>query len=178
MVEEITRDFLMLFATIDPIGTLSIFVALTGGMAAAERRRVAVRATLLAGGVLIADHSPGLYDEHLKRRPVGLLDELFGVRERSFTLRDLLVREGRPADAARLPTGAAAAEVGVRGALAEPAGDLKVESMALENRASDELLALTKKLYEAQVAEARDPVLRRAAYRASPRAVNQRSHRS
>jgi multiple antibiotic resistance protein len=49
----ITRDFLMFFATIDPVGTLALFVALMGSVPVAERARTAVRAVLYSGGILL-----------------------------------------------------------------------------------------------------------------------------
>jgi multiple antibiotic resistance protein len=53
LLESATRDFLMLFVTIDPIGTLSLFVPLTSSLTAAGRRRAAVRAVLFGGGILV-----------------------------------------------------------------------------------------------------------------------------
>jgi multiple antibiotic resistance protein len=46
------RDFMMMFVTIDPIGTLCLFVPLTASIPAVERPRVARRAVLYAGLVL------------------------------------------------------------------------------------------------------------------------------
>lgn len=45
--------FTTLFVIIDPIGLLPLFVALTQGMTAAQRRAIALRASLLAVGVLL-----------------------------------------------------------------------------------------------------------------------------
>jgi multiple antibiotic resistance protein len=45
-------SFATLFVIIDPIGLLPIFIALTPGMSAAQRRSIAVRAALVAFGVL------------------------------------------------------------------------------------------------------------------------------
>lgn len=53
LFEAVVRDFLMLFVTIDPIGTLSLFVPLTVHMSPAERARTALRAVLCGGGILI-----------------------------------------------------------------------------------------------------------------------------
>ncbi len=53
-VAHALRDFLMLFVTIDPIGTLSLFVPLTATTPAAERPRVALRSVLYGGGILFA----------------------------------------------------------------------------------------------------------------------------
>jgi len=54
MFEQALRDFLMLFATIDPIGSLAIFVAVTTAAAPAEKRRIAFRAVGYAAIVLVA----------------------------------------------------------------------------------------------------------------------------
>ncbi len=54
MVEQILRDFMMILVTIDPIGTLSIFVPLTGNIPEKERFKVAKRAVLFAGIILFA----------------------------------------------------------------------------------------------------------------------------
>ena len=54
MVEQILRDFMMILVTIDPIGTLSIFVPLTGNITEKDRFRVAKRAVLSAGIILFA----------------------------------------------------------------------------------------------------------------------------
>jgi len=54
MLEQAVRDFLMLFATIDPIGTLALFVPLTMRLDATARRRMASRAVIYAGLVLLA----------------------------------------------------------------------------------------------------------------------------
>ena len=54
MIEQVLRDFLMLLVTIDPIGTLALFVPLTASATAIERRRVAIRAVVYAGIVLLA----------------------------------------------------------------------------------------------------------------------------
>lgn len=46
--------FVALFVVIDPIGLAPLFVALTAGMSHAKRRRIAVRATAISIGVLLA----------------------------------------------------------------------------------------------------------------------------
>lgn len=53
MFEKFLQDLLIIWATIDPIGTTAIFVSLTAGMPAAERRRAATRTVTYAGIVLI-----------------------------------------------------------------------------------------------------------------------------
>ncbi|MDO5630773.1 MAG: MarC family protein [Paracoccus sp. (in: a-proteobacteria)] len=44
--------FVTLFVVIDPIGLLPLFIALTGGMSVAQRRRIAWRALAVAAGLL------------------------------------------------------------------------------------------------------------------------------
>jgi multiple antibiotic resistance protein len=53
MLDEIARSLLILFATIDPIGTLSIFVGVTASVPASERAKIAVRSVLIGGAVLV-----------------------------------------------------------------------------------------------------------------------------
>jgi multiple antibiotic resistance protein len=50
---KITRDALLFWATIDPVGTVVLFAALTAGMKAAERKLVACRAVLYASFILV-----------------------------------------------------------------------------------------------------------------------------
>jgi len=54
MFEKYTRDALILWATVDPIGTLALFAAITARLAPAARRRAALKAVLYAGTVLVA----------------------------------------------------------------------------------------------------------------------------
>jgi multiple antibiotic resistance protein len=53
MGEKAIRDAMMLWATIDPIGTMALFLAVTASASAGERRRIALRATLYAAVILI-----------------------------------------------------------------------------------------------------------------------------
>ena len=41
LIEKFIRDSLMFWATIDPVGTLSIFAGLASGMTGRERQRIA-----------------------------------------------------------------------------------------------------------------------------------------
>src|SRR6266702_7120871 len=43
---KISKDFATLWTTIDPIGNVALFAALTASLTRAERRRTALRATL------------------------------------------------------------------------------------------------------------------------------------
>ena len=52
-IEKLLQDALVIWATIDPIGTLAIFTALTGGLDAAQRRRTALRAIAYSTVVLL-----------------------------------------------------------------------------------------------------------------------------
>ena len=53
LVEKYIRDALMLWATIDPIGTLSLFAALTARLTEEVRKRTALKATLYATAILV-----------------------------------------------------------------------------------------------------------------------------
>ena len=52
MLEDAINAFTTLFVVIDPIGNAPIFLALTVGATAAERRRIAVRGVLVAAMIL------------------------------------------------------------------------------------------------------------------------------
>jgi hypothetical protein len=79
------------------------------------------------GGTVVADHSPGLYDERLRLRPEPALDALFGVHGRSLSIDRLQVHEGVPAAAARLQAGPAAAERGLRAKISDPVSGFHVQ---------------------------------------------------
>ncbi|HYS53547.1 MAG TPA: MarC family protein [Thermoanaerobaculia bacterium] len=53
MIQQAIRDFLMLLVTIDPIGTLAIFVPITSAVSHHEKARIARRAVIYGGLVLI-----------------------------------------------------------------------------------------------------------------------------
>ncbi|RLQ88730.1 MarC family protein [Notoacmeibacter ruber] len=47
------REFITIAVVVDPVGTIPVFLAATVGMRAVTRRRIAIRAVLTAGGVLL-----------------------------------------------------------------------------------------------------------------------------
>ena len=53
MIDKFTTDALMLWATIDPIGTLAIFSALTSGSSLEERRKIALKAIAYSALILL-----------------------------------------------------------------------------------------------------------------------------
>jgi multiple antibiotic resistance protein len=53
MLELIIKNFLILWTTIDPPGTLALFVGMTSGMLAQDRKQIAKRAVTYAGIVLV-----------------------------------------------------------------------------------------------------------------------------
>ncbi len=53
MVDNPLSDFVTLFVTIDPVGTVPIFLAVCAGTQPRESRRMAMQAVLIAGGVLL-----------------------------------------------------------------------------------------------------------------------------
>ena len=53
MIEHAIKDFLFLWATIDPIGTVVIFTALTKRFSKERRKKTALKATIYATIVLV-----------------------------------------------------------------------------------------------------------------------------
>lgn len=53
MLEKLIQDALILWATIDPIGTMGIFAALTVHLSPVDRRRTAYKVVIYAGAVLM-----------------------------------------------------------------------------------------------------------------------------
>ena len=53
MAQALLQEFVLFWAVIDPIGTVPVFLAATVGMTQATCRRVAVRAVLVASGLLV-----------------------------------------------------------------------------------------------------------------------------
>jgi len=53
-MDRLVNEFLMFVATIDPVGTLALFVGLTAGLAPAQRRKVAFRAIGYSALILLA----------------------------------------------------------------------------------------------------------------------------
>jgi multiple antibiotic resistance protein len=53
MAQELLALFVTLFVIIDPIGSVPVFIGLTGSLSPEARKRVALKAILVAGGVLL-----------------------------------------------------------------------------------------------------------------------------
>ena len=53
MLQKIIRDFVTIWTTVDPIGALALFAALTASLSTGERRRVARRAIFYAAIILV-----------------------------------------------------------------------------------------------------------------------------
>ena len=53
MLDEIFPQFVTLWVVIDPIGTIPVFVAVSAGMEASMRPRLALHAAAIASGVLM-----------------------------------------------------------------------------------------------------------------------------
>lgn len=47
------KEFITLWVVIDPIGTIPVFLAVTAGLSAAQQKKIALRATLTAGLILV-----------------------------------------------------------------------------------------------------------------------------
>ncbi|MCA8973673.1 MAG: beta-galactosidase [Planctomycetes bacterium] len=70
-------------------------LVLPAAIALGDRALQAITSYARAGGTVLADHTPALYDAELSLRERGGLDDLFGITQRSLRWQDLLVREGR-----------------------------------------------------------------------------------
>ena len=53
MLEKLSQDALVIWATIDPIGTMALFAALTSHLTDKQRRKTAFKTVLYAGCVLL-----------------------------------------------------------------------------------------------------------------------------
>jgi len=53
MLDSLVTQFVLLWAVIDPVGTLPVFISHTGGFTEAQRRHVAFKAVLVSAGVLL-----------------------------------------------------------------------------------------------------------------------------
>lgn len=53
MLSHFLTTFVTLFVIIDPIGSVPVFIGLTGGYAPTRRKKIATKAILVAGGVLL-----------------------------------------------------------------------------------------------------------------------------
>jgi len=54
MLQKYIRDALILWTTIDPIGTMALFVVITAHMTPQHRRKTALKATLYSGAILLS----------------------------------------------------------------------------------------------------------------------------
>jgi len=53
-VDDLIRQFILLFTIIDPIGSVPVFIAITAGIDTTLRKRIALRACAISAGVLLA----------------------------------------------------------------------------------------------------------------------------
>lgn len=104
-------------------------LVLPAALALADRACRAIDAYVRQGGVVCADHSAGLYDEHLVLRSAGGLDALFGLTARSLRQADQRIAEGRVLDAPDLR-----AELGLQAQVAERRDDTVVFAEARPGR--------------------------------------------
>lgn len=89
-------------------------LVLPASIALSDRLCSAIANYVRQGGHVVADHTPALFDERLRRRATGGLDVLFGIEQRSFRWEDLGVREGSLRQGSHGPV-----ESGLRAAVAE-----------------------------------------------------------
>ena len=109
-------------------------LVLPATLALSDRVAQGIIAYVRTGGVVVADHSTGIYDETLLRRSAGALDPLFGIESRSLAWNDLAVREAR---ASSRNSDVQPAERRLRGKLGERRddGDVQLEHSLGEGRA-------------------------------------------
>lgn len=53
MIDKVIHDFLIIWATIDPIGTMALFVGLTSTLSAKDRRKTAYKTIIYSGLILV-----------------------------------------------------------------------------------------------------------------------------
>lgn len=53
VTDYLLNAFATLFVTIDPVGLAPMFLAVTAGATSAQRRKIAIQATLIGGGILL-----------------------------------------------------------------------------------------------------------------------------
>lgn len=53
MFDKALKDLLTVWVTVEPIGTLVLFAALTAGLSAIQRRKIALKATVYSGVILL-----------------------------------------------------------------------------------------------------------------------------
>ena len=53
-MEQLIKDFLMLWSTIDPVGTLALFTGLTARLSRKQRQKTALKATFYAFLILLS----------------------------------------------------------------------------------------------------------------------------
>lgn len=53
MIEKIVNDFLIIWATVDPIGTMALFAGMTARLSASARRKTAIKTVIYASGILL-----------------------------------------------------------------------------------------------------------------------------
>ncbi len=87
MQEKLLRDFLTIWVTIEPVGSLVLFAVLTGPMAKAEQRRTAFRAVaysavILIGAIVVGQLLLAALDISIKSFQVagGIILFLFGLQ--------------------------------------------------------------------------------------------------
>ena len=51
--DQVVKEFISMWVVIDPIGSIPVFIAVTVGLAAAQQRKVAIKATVIAIAILL-----------------------------------------------------------------------------------------------------------------------------
>ena len=94
---ELFNTFIVLFAVIDPIGTVPVFIAVTRSHQHEAKRAIAIRAVLVAAGVLVFFIVLGQYVLEAASVPLSAFQVAGGIVLFLFAL-TMIFGEGKPAE--------------------------------------------------------------------------------
>lgn len=103
MLEAIIVQFVVLWAVIDPIGSVPVYLAKTIGLSIEVRRRIALNAVLIASGILIFFLIVGQYLLEAMQIPLAAFQTAGGLVLLLFAL-TMIFGEGKPGEELRLPS--------------------------------------------------------------------------
>lgn len=103
MLEAIIVQFVVLWAVIDPIGSVPVYLAKTIGLSIETRRRIALNAVLIASGILIFFLIVGQYLLEAMQIPLAAFQTAGGLVLLLFAL-TMIFGEGKPGEELRLPS--------------------------------------------------------------------------
>lgn len=98
---DIAATFITFFAVVDPIGTVPVFIAVTGHFDEAARRKIAVIATLFAAGILLFFVVAGEYILKAMSIPLSAFQVAGGIVLFLFALK-MIFGESKPEEELKL----------------------------------------------------------------------------